>query len=539
MIRPGFPPRPLPQMGVIPQILRPPIPGIRGPPVVSPVVRPVVPAVATEKPQTTVYVSKIAPTVDNDFLLSLLRLCGPVKSWKRAQNPSDGSPTSFGFCEFEAAEGILRFLRLLTKLNIDGQELGLCFIMVNSIGSLGANNSRDRVSNVFMDTVTLHGEETKPFALQFGTISPGIVNGLQIPARTSSAPPNLDEQLRDQAHHDSFRAVPTQPIPPGPKQKSEPARKDVVGIEQSTSELHPPVQVKREVHQQIPTASVAPQRKSALVSMPDISMAMPFQQPPISMQFGTPVLQQMPMTLPIGNASQVPQQMFAHNLQSHPMQHQAMIHQGQGLGFGPQHGLQLGPQFGNLGIAITAPQFSQQQQQPANFGGPRKTTVKITHPETHEELRLDKRTNSHVNGSSSGQRLPRNAGPQSHTITSFTSSHYFPQMQPNSYNPSPIYFPTSTSLTTGSQPPRISYPAGQSGQAISFMNPSLLNPMPVTARSAARRPPVMATSPMVLGSDGDDSDIEGSVRRRGEGKVCGEDLGIKSWLGFGQLDGLQ
>ncbi|ONK63623.1 uncharacterized protein A4U43_C07F17190 [Asparagus officinalis] len=125
MIRPGFPPRPLPPMGVIPQILLPPIPGIRGPPVVSPVVRPFVPAVATEKPQTTVYVSKIALTVDNDFLLSLLRLCGPVKSWKRAQNPSDGSPTSFGFCEFEAAEGILRALRLLTKLNIDGQELGI------------------------------------------------------------------------------------------------------------------------------------------------------------------------------------------------------------------------------------------------------------------------------------------------------------------------------------------------------------------------------------------------------------------------------
>ncbi|XP_020249679.1 LOW QUALITY PROTEIN: eukaryotic translation initiation factor 4G-like [Asparagus officinalis] len=314
------------------------------------------------------------------------------------------------------------------------------------------------ISDSTMLITPVKGEETKPFALQFGTISPGIVNGLQIPARTSSAPPNLDEQLRDQAHHDSFRAVPTQPIPPGPKQKSEPARKDVVGIEQSTSELHPPVQ-----------------------------------QPPISMQFGTPVLQQMPMTLPIGNASQVPQQMFAHNLQSHPMQHQAMIHQGQGLGFGPQHGLQLGPQFGNLGIAITAPQFSQQQQQPANFGGPRKTTVKITHPETHEELRLDKRTNSHVNGSSSGQRLPRNAGPQSHTITSFTSSHYFPQMQPNSYNPSPIYFPTSTSLTTGSQPPRISYPAGQSGQAISFMNPSLLNPMP----GSKSLPPFHSPSEMI------------------------------------------
>lgn len=46
-----------------------------------------------------------------------------MKSWKRPQNPTDGSPKGFGFCEFEAAEGILRALRLLNKLNIDGQEL--------------------------------------------------------------------------------------------------------------------------------------------------------------------------------------------------------------------------------------------------------------------------------------------------------------------------------------------------------------------------------------------------------------------------------
>ncbi|KAJ6814270.1 RNA-binding protein 25 isoform X1 [Iris pallida] len=127
MVRPGFPPRPMPPMGIIPQIPRPPILGVRGiPTVVNPLVRPAVPIVApTEKPQTTVYVGKIAPSVDNDFLLSLLRLCGPVKSWKRAQDPTDGTPKGFGFCEFEAAEGILRALRLLTKLSIDGQELVL------------------------------------------------------------------------------------------------------------------------------------------------------------------------------------------------------------------------------------------------------------------------------------------------------------------------------------------------------------------------------------------------------------------------------
>ncbi|XP_077237741.1 RNA-binding motif protein 25-like isoform X2 [Tasmannia lanceolata] len=127
MVRPGFPPRLPPAIGPIPPLSRPPVPGIRGvPPIASPVIRPLVPIVPpTEKPQTTVYVGKIAPTVENDFLLSILRLCGPVKSWKRAQDPTDGSPRGFGFCEFESAEGVLRALRLLSKFNVDGQELVL------------------------------------------------------------------------------------------------------------------------------------------------------------------------------------------------------------------------------------------------------------------------------------------------------------------------------------------------------------------------------------------------------------------------------
>ena len=49
--------------------------------------------------------------------------CGPVKSWKRDQVLSNGTPRGFGFCEFESAEGLLRALRLLSKFNIDGQEL--------------------------------------------------------------------------------------------------------------------------------------------------------------------------------------------------------------------------------------------------------------------------------------------------------------------------------------------------------------------------------------------------------------------------------
>ncbi|XP_017971419.1 PREDICTED: RNA-binding protein 25 isoform X1 [Theobroma cacao] len=126
MIRPAFPPRPPGAIGVIPAVSRPPVPGVPGVrPIIPPVVRPAaVPNVSpAEKPQTTVYVGKIAPTVDNDFMLALLRLCGPVKSWKRAQIPTNGTPKGFGFCEFESAEGVLRAFRLLSKFNIDGQEL--------------------------------------------------------------------------------------------------------------------------------------------------------------------------------------------------------------------------------------------------------------------------------------------------------------------------------------------------------------------------------------------------------------------------------
>ncbi|KAF9623036.1 hypothetical protein IFM89_036017 [Coptis chinensis] len=123
MVRPAYPPRMPGAIGMLQPLVRPPIPGIRG---VPPVVRPVVPIVPpTEKPQTTVYVGKIASTVENDFILTLLRLCGPVKSWKRAQDPSNGAPRGFGFCEFESAEGLLRALRMRSKFNVDGQELVL------------------------------------------------------------------------------------------------------------------------------------------------------------------------------------------------------------------------------------------------------------------------------------------------------------------------------------------------------------------------------------------------------------------------------
>jgi hypothetical protein len=55
---------------------------------------------------------------------TFFQLCGPIKSWKRAQEPTVGS---FGFCEFESAEGVLRALRLLNGFSLEGRELKVNF----------------------------------------------------------------------------------------------------------------------------------------------------------------------------------------------------------------------------------------------------------------------------------------------------------------------------------------------------------------------------------------------------------------------------
>ena len=77
MLRPAFTPRPPGAIGSLPGLPRGPVPGIPGVrPIMPPVVRPTLPSVTpAEKPQTTVYVGKIPPTVDNDFMLYLLQVC--------------------------------------------------------------------------------------------------------------------------------------------------------------------------------------------------------------------------------------------------------------------------------------------------------------------------------------------------------------------------------------------------------------------------------------------------------------------------------
>ncbi|XP_012437563.1 eukaryotic translation initiation factor 4G isoform X1 [Gossypium raimondii] len=335
---------------------------------------------------------------------------------------------------------------------------------------------------------TTAGKEdpSKAFSLQFGSITPGFMNGMQIPARTSSAPPNLDEQKRNQARHDSsFKSVPNLPTSI-PKQQL--PRKDSVATEQSSSgEAHSVPKIKKDA-QPSAVPPVNQTQKPSPVNIPMTSMQMPFHhQPQVPIQYGGPNPQiqsqsvtassmQMPIHIPLamGNGPQVQQQVFVAGLQALPLPPQGMMHQGGGLSFTPPIGGQLTPQLGNLGMGI-APQYSQQQG--GKFGVTRKTTpVKITHPDTHEELRLDKRTDIRADGGSSVPRSHPNMPSQSQPIPSFAPSHSI-NYYSNSYNTNSVYYPPPSSLplagsqiAPNAQGPRFNYPVSQGHQNISFMN---------------------------------------------------------------------
>ncbi|KAK7339223.1 hypothetical protein VNO77_19878 [Canavalia gladiata] len=334
---------------------------------------------------------------------------------------------------------------------------------------------------------------SKAFPFQFGSISPGFMNGMAIPARTSSAPPNIDEQKRDQARHDSFRPVPSVPMPPVPKQP--PVKKDTGVADQSNAgESHTGIRPKKDTQMSsLPPASQM--QKPSAIALTGISMPMPYHQSQAPVHFGGPNPQiqsqgmstaslQMPlqMPLPIGSAAQVQQQVFVPSLQPHPIHPQGIMHQGQNMGFTPPMGPQMSHQIGNMGMGISA-QYPPQQG--GKFGAPRKTTpVKITHPETHEELRLDKRPDAYSDGGSSGARSHSGMPSQSQPAASFTASHPINYYPSSSYSTNSLFYATPSSLplttsqiTPNSQPPRFNYAHGL--QNVAFVNSSSHSSQPV------------------------------------------------------------
>lgn len=240
--------------------------------------------------------------------------------------------------------------------------------------------------------------------------------------------------------------------------------------------------VKKDVQVSPAPPASQPQKPPVRPPMSGMSMPMQYHQPQVSVQFAgpnqqlqsqgmtaAPLQMQLPMGLSMANAPQVQPPMFLH--QPHPMQ-QGIIHQSQ---YTAQMGPQLPPQLGNMGMGMTPPY---PQQQGGKFGGPRKTTVKITHPDTHEELRLDKRADSYSDGGSSAPRSLPNMLPQSQPIPSFAPSHPHNYYTPNSFNTSSMIYPPQSSVAPNSQAPRFNYPVGQNPQNMAYMNPAL-NSLPV------------------------------------------------------------
>ncbi|KAK9706310.1 hypothetical protein RND81_07G115900 [Saponaria officinalis] len=212
--------------------------------------------------------------------------------------------------------------------------------------------------------------------------------------------------------------------------------------------------------------------------MSGISIPSPFHQPSASMHFGGPNPQnqsqgvpggslQMPLQMPLhnmGNPSQVPQQIYLTGIQHPMMQTHGIMHQGQNMGYNPQLATQVPHQLGNIGINM-ASQFSQPPV--ATFNRAR-TTVKITHPDTREELTLES-----MNGVPSGSMSHHSVPTQNQPMPTYTanSSGY----RTNNYTTGPLNYPTSLTnmqSNASTQGPRFNYPVSQAHSNTSFGNQS-------------------------------------------------------------------
>jgi RNA-binding protein 25 len=74
---------------------------------------------------TTLWVGRIAPTVEGPFIQQLLEACGKLREWKPVTEPESGKLKGFGFVTYEEPQGVLVALQVLNNLKLDGQELAL------------------------------------------------------------------------------------------------------------------------------------------------------------------------------------------------------------------------------------------------------------------------------------------------------------------------------------------------------------------------------------------------------------------------------
>ncbi|XP_062186158.1 eukaryotic translation initiation factor 4G-like [Phragmites australis] len=375
------------------------------------------------------------------------------------------------------------------------------------------------------------GYSSTAFTLQFGTLSPGV-NKKCTTTCTSLAPPDLNgkehEKQKQEAADDlviglrtdlidkyenvhvpelhetpvlncvpppikvgtdSCEVLPRTPSSPIQLQcQNQEERKNTVNTSRSdTVYKYPATKPKISVH--IPasyTPNIAPPQ--FMLPVPGRPMPVAFQQkqhqlpdefrgPGLQMQSIGSVSSSMPvkMAVPVGNAPHI-QPFFVHGAQPRALHQQTFIHQGQGFSCAPPANCHL-PQFGNMRIAQ---ELSQQQPR---TGDEQKRTIKITHPDTHEELMLDRRGHSFVGVPASGQMPLHNINQLHQPVQTFSPLQkvYYPR--PGTYNSAPIYLPNTTTIPLSSrqisskmQPPMHSFDSTNSNQPITSIRPPMPNP---------------------------------------------------------------
>ncbi|XP_020170804.1 eukaryotic translation initiation factor 4G [Aegilops tauschii subsp. strangulata] len=415
-----------------------------------------------------------------------------------------------------------------------------------------------RAEDSSMPTIHSEGYSSSAFTLQFGTLSPGVITKQCIPCSTS-APPDLNEKKHEkcQAHHgllsdepnvvsmpsageqqkqetkdnliirsqtdsiDTYDSVPAMvssnscvlagpvlPHTPGlyyvapaekvsmdsckvfPRNPSSPThqqwqkqdtRKEAT--QSDTMHKYPASNPKMSV--QIPppyTPSMAPPSFMLPVNGRPLPAAFQQKQPQVPVEFRG-------QGVPMGNAPHVPP-FFVHGAQARALQPPAFVHQGQGLGCAPPACPHL-PQLGNMRITQELP------QQQARSSDEQKRPIRITHPDTHEELMLDRRGHSYIDAASGAMPLHHMNQP-AQPVTTFPPLHevYY---QPNMYNTGHIYLPTTNAVPASNrqmcprvQTPRHSLDPNINNQAVTSISPPMQNPwlgassrLPTNLRSAS------------------------------------------------------
>ncbi|RCV34773.1 hypothetical protein SETIT_7G185500v2 [Setaria italica] len=290
-----------------------------------------------------------------------------------------------------------------------------------------------------------------------------------------------------------FSRTPSSPIQQQCQNQGE--TKDTVNPNHSDTAYKYPA-TKPKISVQIPpsyTPNMAPPQ--FMLPVPGRSMPVAFQQkqPQVPVEFRGPGFQMqsigsvssslpVKMAVPVGNASHI-QPIFVHGAQPRALHQQTFIHQGQGFGCAPPANCHL-PQFSNM-------RFAQElSQQHPRSSDEQKRTVKITHPETHEELMLDRRGHSFMGVPVSGQMPLHNINQLSQPVQTFSPLQkvYYPRA--GTYNSAPIYLPNTTTVPLASrqisskmQAPMHSFDSTNSNQPITSIRP----PMPISWLDASSR----------------------------------------------------